>query len=290
MGPKEAYAAIRQYEESIGRANTAARLPYELEAMDEGKLKRYYETAEKHRDWCRWGIEVNSCIAGSLLSSTTLMLMKRTPEVLQRCGVGDMPWLHTQRHLLNELHPKSPENTAWHGLSVRQLKMLPELMESPAVILDNPPWTKGIVCVLDETDEDGLPIILPFVPSGHGWYRNRDMPGNFVLSVYGRNDFNTYLAYAAEGDRILYIDKEKTGSLLAPAGLHLPETCQRLPDKEIIRRSIQIVNRVQESCLQVKPSNREAMNRLEYQAHEAVQASYALDGAVRFNDKDAPER
>lgn len=194
-------------------------------------------------DYLRFGREVDMCLAGRLDRYTAVMIRATTPELLRAVGCADLPWLHTQMHLRNELHEKNPSNRSWHGLSKAQLKALPELLERPCVVLDNPANKCGLVCVLDQTDSDGLPIIMPFAPDGHGSYQGEEILTNFVLSVYGREGFSQYLERAAEQQRILYIDVEKTRKLMSCVGLELPEACMSF--EGIIHPSRQIVKAAQ---------------------------------------------
>lgn len=83
--------------------------------------------------------------------------------------------------------------------------------------LDQPNYTvngrsfegKGVAAVLDMYDPDGVPVIAYFFPNGYGTKTNDNSCSNVIASLYGRDNFTSYLARAANEEKILYIDSEK---------------------------------------------------------------------------------
>ena len=65
------------------------------------------------------------------------------------------------------------------------------------------------VDVLDMYDPDGVPVIAYFFPNGYGTKTNDNGCSNVIASLYGRDNFTSYLARAANEEKILYIDSEK---------------------------------------------------------------------------------
>lgn len=63
--------------------------------------------------------------------------------------------------------------------------------------------------VLDMYDPDGVPVIAYFFPNGYGTKTNDNGCSNVIASLYGRDNFTSYLARAANEEKILYIDSEK---------------------------------------------------------------------------------
>lgn len=94
---------------------------------------------------------------------------------------------------------------------------LPEKLEEPVVVFDQPNYTvngrsfegKGVAVVLDMYDPDGVPVIAYFFPNGYGTKTNDNGCSNVIASLYGRDNFTSYLARAANEEKILYIDSEK---------------------------------------------------------------------------------
>ena len=56
---------------------------------------------------------------------------------------------------------------------------------------------------------NGVPIIAYFFPNGYGTKTNDNGCSNVIASLYGRDNFTSYLARAANEEKILYIDSEK---------------------------------------------------------------------------------
>lgn len=102
-------------------------------------------------------------------------------------------------------------------LTIEQIKSLPEKLEEPVVVFDQPNYTvngrsfegKGVAAVLDMYDPDGVPVIAYFFPNGYGTKTNDNGCSNVIASLYGRDNFTSYLARAANEEKILYIDSEK---------------------------------------------------------------------------------
>lgn len=59
------------------------------------------------------------------------------------------------------------------------------------------------------SDPDGVPVIAYFFPNGYGTKTNDNGCSNVIASLYGRDNFTSYLARAANEEKILYIDSEK---------------------------------------------------------------------------------
>lgn len=146
-----------------------------------------------------------------------------TPEVLQKVGCKPLPMFLTQNHLKNMIHEKSSENRHWHGLSVEQIKKLPELLQEPAIVFDSisKNQTNGIVLVLNDVDTDGLPLLAAIQPNGSGSYMLKQIDSNFITSVYGRTNFENHILNVSKQEKVLYLGKKSSQSLIAQAQLQL---------------------------------------------------------------------
>lgn len=148
--------------------------------------------------------------------SAVLEPRPNTPYVFRRAGFDNLPFIYTQRHLRNAIAPKEADSHQ-HGLTIEQIKSLPEKLEEPVVVFDQPNYTvngrtfegKGVAAVLDMYDPDGVPVIAYFFPNGYGTKTNDNGCSNVIASLYGRDNFTSYLARAANEEKILYIDSEK---------------------------------------------------------------------------------
>lgn len=169
-----------------------------------------------------------------------------TPQILVDIGCDRLPMLHTQRHLKDALHEKSPNNAHWHGLTLEQICNIPHLLESPAIIMDslspNKSADKSIVICLNNVDNDNAPIIVSVKPNGQGIYEMENVSSNFITSIYGKeNGFANYVERAAKSNNILFWDKEKSQALFSCQRLQLPEAINNLDSNIIIHQSRNIV-------------------------------------------------
>lgn len=162
------------------------------------------------------GPETKEGLSGMLSPHAVLEPRPNTPYVFRRAGFDNLPFIYTQRHLRNAIAPKEADSHQ-HGLTIEQIKSLPEKLEEPVVVFDQPNYTvngrsfegKGVAAVLDMYDPDGVPVIAYFFPNGYGTKTNDNGCSNVIASLYRRDNFTSYLARAANEEKILYIDSEK---------------------------------------------------------------------------------
>ena len=170
-----------------------------------------------------------------------------TPPILLEVGCRQLPMLYTQQHLRDALKTKSSGNSHWHGLTVEQIKEIPNLLENPAIVLDSlshgKTGDKAILAVLNAFDNDKAPLIVSIVPNGTGIYNLEMVESNFITSVYGKdNGFVNYIEKAIKSDNVLYWNKIKSQELFMFQGLQLPEAFNNLDSDVIIHPSRNIVN------------------------------------------------
>lgn len=210
--------------------------------------------SRKYLDYLRFGFELESCLSGNLSIYTDVMVSWTTPFILQRCGFEDLPILHAQAHIHDELAPKD-DFRHHHGLSLDRLKELPEHLESPVMVFDAPSRRnrrnevisegKGVVALLDCHDSDGIPLTAYFSPSGYGQYKTLSVASNFLTSVYGRKNLIGFINRAAEEDKILYVDPMKFEDMKKGSLRFGEPQCSPAIENLFcrIRQSKQVVNR-----------------------------------------------
>ena len=214
---------IREYESSIQRPKaertindsilSALLRGDELPEMDVKAIRQY---GIQYSEYLDFGYDVDASLSGMLSPHAVLEPRPNTPYVFRRAGFDNLPFIYTQRHLRNAIAPKEADNHQ-HGLTIEQIKSLPEKLEEPVVVFDQPNYTvngrsfegKGVAAVLDMYDPDGVPVIAYFFPNGYGTKTNDNGCSNVIASLYGRDNFTSYLARAANEEKILYIDSEK---------------------------------------------------------------------------------
>ena len=193
-----------------------------------------------------FALEVDQALAGELSQYNALKVCD-TPEILIQAGCQPLPMLYTQKHLRDAVHPKG-KNSHWHGLSVEQVKQLPELMQEPVVLFDSisPHNQRNMLVALLAVDQESMPIIVSLQANGTGTYDLEKVPTNFITSVYGRVNFAQYLERVTDANALLYWNEKKSQELFRVLGLPLPQCLERFDSDIIIHQSTNIVNSVSE--------------------------------------------
>lgn len=276
---------IREYENSVDMPDQE-RITY-LDPRGGVHLKDGDNKAQGHRayaercaEYLRFGDEVDAVTCGDFPRTSAVKICD-TPELYIKAGFDPLPMLYTQRHLLDAIRPKSEENPRFHGLSVGQLKRLPELLAYPVMLCDSPAREDTMLALLRMVDGDNLPIIAAIRPNGPGYYELREIETNFIVSVYGKNNFSRYFDNLITPDKVIYYNEERSRELNALAKLQLLRSHVVEPDlcNIIIRRPQCIVN---------MESKDEAAYGLDSEAKDTRKASEELgstDNAGRVQDK-----
>ena len=169
----------------------------------------------------------------------------------------------------SNVHVKHP-----HGLTLEQIKRLPELLERPVVLMDSD-RDDTMVAVLADVDGDGLPLIAALKPGANAVSGGRCVPGTIVCSVYGKPESYFLHKMQQMPQRVLYQDIEKGRELDARAKLQLFGGNIASPDldRKIIRLPECIVK------LQAGSAPTEAA-RVQQESRDMASGSHAL-GAAR---------
>lgn len=199
-----------------------------------------------------FALEVDQALAGKLSQYNALKVCD-TPEILIQAGCQQLPMLYTQKHLRDAVHPKG-KNSHWHGLSVEQVKQLPELMQEPVMLFDSisPHNKRNMLVALLAVDQERMPIIVSLQANGTGTYDLEKVPTNFVTSVYGRVNFAQYLERITDANALLYWNEKKSQKLFRVLGLPLPQCLERFDSDIIIHQSTNIVNSASEKEAKVE--------------------------------------
>lgn len=207
------------------------------------KSARYSAYAERCAEYLRFGDEVDTVTCGEYPRTSALKLCD-TPQLYIDAGFKPLPMLYTQRHLLDAIRPKDEDHPHRHGLSVAQVKRIPELLADPVMLYDSPSRSDSMLALLCAVDCDSLPLIAAIKPGGRGYYELHEMETNFILAVYGRSNFPRYFDNLVTPEMIVYYNEERGRELNALAKLHLLRSHVVEPDlcNIIIRRPKCIVN------------------------------------------------
>lgn len=165
-----------------------------------------------------------------------------TSPLMEELGLKQLPVLMTSKHLNDIVAEKSSRDRRKHGLTPDQVKSLGGILSDPAMVLDSAQRNDAIVFVSDQTDADGLPIVAAIRPNGSGVYEMTSQPTNFLLSMYGRENFDKFIESAARDGRILYVNKIKSQSLLGDAGVQFATGLSSADSDGIVHQSRNVVN------------------------------------------------
>jgi hypothetical protein len=157
--------------------------------------------------------QVDEVLSGTF-DRTNAVYVGATPPILADVGLnGELPMLTTARHLRNANKPKN-EKKHHHGLTKNQLKMLPEKIANPVMIMDSlDKSSNSIVVVTDMLDSDNYPVVVVIKADGSGTYNSIVIDTNMLLAYYGRKNFSNFISNNVTDDTFLYINKEKSRKL-----------------------------------------------------------------------------
>ena len=183
--------------------------------------------------------QVDESLSGKLSFYTNLKLGD-TPEILISAGLRQLPMLYTQKHLKDAVAQRN-DNKHRHGLSVEQIKTIPEKLVSPIIIYDSFSRNDSVVAVINDYDQNDNPIIVSIKPDGTGRYEVEEIESNFVTSIYSKENFKETFNRSISEDKLLYCDKKQTQEMFERWGLQLPELTNSLAFNTIIHQSRNIV-------------------------------------------------
>lgn len=186
--------------------------------------------------------QVDELIEGKFPSDSAVYVGK-TPSILAEIGFdGNLPMLVTQKHIKDAIAPKNDE-IHQHGLTVDQVKSIPDKLKSPVMLIDSfKSGSNTVLAVIDEVDPDGCPVVVAIKADGSGRFNGILVDSNFITSMYGRERFAKFLERCIKGNKLLYVDKKKSQSLSISSSVQFAEQLKEISSNVIIRKSDVIVN------------------------------------------------
>ena len=193
---------IREYETAIGR------MPEES-ALNRYQGERLVRYAAACRQYLAFGRETDQCLAGELNPRNAVWVCN-TPPVFGSAGCRSLPMLLTQSHVKNSVRNRTQTNSHYHGLTMEEIRRLPEALETPAVIMGSATRKDALLAVLGYRDRYGQPVVAAVVPEGKGVYGLQKRRSNFILSVYGKEDVGRLIQHMHEENKIYYMNEERS--------------------------------------------------------------------------------
>lgn len=205
--------------------------------------------------------QVDLALAGKWGRYNALYVGETSP-LMERLGMKQLPVLMTTAHLQNIVAEKDARKPRQHGLSVDQVKSLGDILSDPVMVLDSMSRDDAVVFVSDQVDPDGLPIVAVIRPNGTGVYEMTRQPANFLLSMYGREGFNDFIDKAAQRDKILYINKEKSQTLFGDAGVQFATGLNNADSNGILHQSRNVVKSESEERFALDPDTEKRLTSI----------------------------
>lgn len=236
--PKLAQARqqILEYEKSIGRMESCMKEAGEAELLTYAKQCEEYLAFGESVDQLTDVLE-----AKEQMSMREAVSVCKTPDLLQKAGCKPLPMHMSQQHLLDCMHPKQKENAHYHGLTKAEIKKIPEALECPVILAESMTRKDTMIALLDYREQNGNPLLVAIRPNGKALYQVEQIDSNFIMSVYGKDHFQSFLQKMIKEDKLIYVDQEK-GKRLGYFGKEIEQFAFK--DKEILKQiSSQIVEK-----------------------------------------------
>ena len=250
-------AIIKEYENSVNlneqeRFNTAvctwANFKNRTDLWND-----FENLVNKKLEYLNFGHDVDEVTSGNYHPINAVKVLNSTPSLLQGMGFKNYPILYSQRHIIDALKPKENDYPSYHGFSIEEIKRLPELLDKKiAICSDNPSRSDSMLLVLEAVDGEKLPLISSIKPDGKGNYEFEEIKTNYILTVFGKDNFEQYFDKVVGLDNIIYFDYEKVKNLEALAERQLfschPKTMNtilRYPECIVKNKDIESIARLQ---------------------------------------------
>lgn len=224
---EEAKRKIAAYEKSIGRTESMINQASTEQILAYGKKCEAYLDFGNSVDRVLHPLERASPRREAVLVCTT-------PGILREVGLKDLPMHITQKHILDCLHEKTINNNHYHGLSVQELKRLPEALESPIILAESLTKENSLVAVLNYREQDGNPVIVAVRPNGNAIYELRRVDSNFITSTYGKDNFSEFYQRILDQGKLLYVNRENGEKL----GYYLENQKSQIPEYDKILKKM----------------------------------------------------
>lgn len=224
---EEAKRKIAAYEKSIGRTESM---------INQASTEQILAYGKKCESYLNFGNSVDRVLHPLERASPRreAVLVCTTPGILREVGLKDLPMHITQKHIVDCLQEKTYNNDHYHGLSVQELKRLPEALESPVILAESLTKENSLVAVLNYREQDGNPVIVAVRPNGNAIYELRRVDSNFITSTYGKDNFSEFYQRILDQGKLLYANRENGEKL----GYYLENQKSQIPEYDKILKKM----------------------------------------------------
>lgn len=202
-------------------------------------------------------------IENNTYNSNDVVIMGRTPKVLQDIGFNSLPVAMTKNHIysvaVSEARAKNEgrykQNTNYHDLGFNTVKQIYNKISDPLMVIAHPDFTNKEsrdsthkVIALVDLSVNNKQVIAPIVVDFESRYNKKIIDVNLVATYFNKNNIHDLIkeAIALENNNqvgFYYLDKKRTQSIIKQKGYQLPSVLNNLSSNIIIRKIDSNVNK-----------------------------------------------
>ncbi len=202
-------------------------------------------------------------IENNTYNSDDVVIMGRTPKVLQDIGFNSLPVAMTKKHIysvaVSEARAKNEgrykQNTNYHDLGFNTVKQIYNKISDPLMVIAHPDFTNKEsrdsthkVIALVDLSVNNKQVIAPIAVDFEGIYNKKIIDVNLVATYFNKNNINDLIkeAIALENNNqvgFYYLDKKRTQSIIKHEGYQLPSILNNSSSNIIIRKIDSNVNK-----------------------------------------------
>mgnify|MGYP004610056599 CR=1 FL=1 len=202
-------------------------------------------------------------IENNTYNSDDVVIMGRTPKVLQDIGFNSLPVAMTKKHIysvaVSEARAKNEgrykQNTNYHDLGFNTVKQIYNKISDPLMVIAHPDFTNKEsrdsthkVIALVDLSVNNKQVIAPIAVDFEGKYKDKHIDVNLVATYFNKNNIHDLIkeAIALENNNqvgFYYLDKKRTQSIIKHEGFQLPSILNNSSSNIIIRKIDSNVNK-----------------------------------------------
>ena len=219
---------------------------------DENDVKVFSEQVD---DWLRGNMPTNG-----------MFELGKTPEVLKKLGVKDLPMVMSQEVIAKVTGGK-------HDIAIDDIKKLPSIVANPIMVFKSATIDNAFVLLTEIIYNTGNDVIVAMQLNRS----EKHVRVNRVASLYGKKNIETFVISQINAGNLKYIDKNKSLSWSQSRGLQLPKLADttRGSNNSILTKE-DIVNRYYEQNNEIKFSMPAPRSQAQYEDR-----AYKLERDIR---------
>ena len=180
------------------------KVKHNCEYLNKMNCQKYYNSSNNVLLKNDFSSQIDNYINESF-QSHQLFNLGNTPRILQKLGLKSIPITMTQKtlkHIINE----DIENDHMHGISIENIKRIPESLQKPLKVFYSSSSSKGtsIVVITSLVDKEKRFIIVSILINNKGRIGNTDFLTNSLTSAYGKKNYKDYIEREIKKENLLY--------------------------------------------------------------------------------------